>query len=125
MEKTTILATWHSKEHDVHEQLFPKSDDCCVLYNQNTASSALFSTIGNIYLFRFGKQPRCMVRLISSMRIGLYDYFLVGTMLFNIETLPIELLHTIAVVLNSPIVLKSSFRYCHRTAIFALRVVRP
>ena len=30
MEKTPILATWHSKEHVVEEHLFPKLVDCCI-----------------------------------------------------------------------------------------------
>jgi len=103
---------WHSKEHVVEPQLFPKLVDCCVFVQWNTASFALFCTIGSVYPFQFGKQPHYTVRLISSMRIGLHGYFLIGKMLFQFGTLPIEPLHTITVVLNSHIVLKSNFHFC-------------
>ena len=71
------------EEYDVEEQLFPKPVDCAVLYNRNTASSALFCSIGNVYSFWFGKQLQYMVGFVSCMRIDVHSYFLLGMMLLN------------------------------------------
>jgi len=120
-----IVATCYSNKHDVEEQLFLKLVDCCVFLQSNTASSALFLTIGNIYSYRFGKQLQYMVGFVSCTRINLHSYFLIWTMLLNYCTLPIALLHVIAVVLNGSIVLKSNFYFCLLAAIWALRVMRP
>jgi len=125
MNTMAILAMCYSNKHGAEEQLFPKSVDCEVLYNNNTASSALFSSIGNIYLFWFGKQLQYTVGFISCTRVNLHSYFLLGLMLLNYWTLPIAPLHVIVVVLNGSIVLKSNFYFCLLATILALQVMRP